>query len=308
MAIEQIDGRSLIPAMSVHKNAGLYVAAAEALNEDLERLVRLQNQLTGAPIPDSADNVPVIRDSHELERRAQIWLSGEDRLDAIEAGLDGSYTVLPLPNRLLLREQIFDAWAGLRNARNGVLSWDPGHGTRFVSEHPGLQSPDAPLSASTRRSPQEHLDFLSQWSTYVLCGFDQAVYDDEDNYLLAGTPHFDSRRDRAVRFVAIETAGEEPRLSSGSEELAALRGLQAEYPRVRSASLYEVGVLNQRYSTGIPFNYPNGFNDTFARAVELGELVGEFDDVPAAFIGEDGSAHIGGIANAEVAPVRRAVG
>lgn len=304
MAIEAIDGRALMSAASVRNNVDLYVTAAERFNSDAEKLARLEARETQISIPESIYNVPIVRDTDELVRRAEIWLSAQGRLDAIEAGLGGRYTVLPLPNRRISHSQVFDAWTqASRSGDSEVMTWK--RSSTFALRHPERQSAETPLGLGASRSLSEHVDFLAQWPADVLSGFDEETYEDIGNYKLAGTVYYDPVIDHAVRFVAIELAEDEPRLRSGSEELAALRGLQAQHPRLRSASLFEVGVLNQRFTTS--FNYPNGFNDTFARAVELEKLVGECEDLPAAFIGEDGTARIGGIANIIEAPVRRAV-
>ncbi|HEX5744073.1 MAG TPA: hypothetical protein VFX84_01325 [Candidatus Saccharimonadales bacterium] len=214
---------------------------------------------------------------------------------------------MPLPNAPVSPKQILATWtrAGATE-RDEVMTWT--RGSTLALRNPQFNSEETPLGSGASRSDSEHVKFLADWPADTLSGFDESVH--EAAYDPAGlpVPGFDPELDGAVRFVAVELAGEGPRLGSGTEEWAALRGLQSQHPRLRSASLFEVGVLNMKYTGGHPFNYPNGFNDTFARIVELEEQVGEFEDLPAAFIAEDGIARIGGIPNGTVAPLRRAVG
>lgn len=111
--------------------------------------------------------------------------------------------------------------------------------------------------------------FLQQWPAGKLSGYNASSTDDS-----------------SVRFVAIETGYDSDRSGPREKQLAELRGVQADYPEVETASIFEGGVLANRYS-----NNPNPrWPDAYVRAIEVPE---DGDGrIPNAGVNSDGKAYV----------------
>ena len=110
--------------------------------------------------------------------------------------------------------------------------------------------------------------FLKQWPADQLSGYDQRQSEDP------------------VRFVAIETGYEADRQGDRDEQLRALKGVQARHPNVRSATIFEGGVLANRYSDETRPDW----HDTYVRAIEVKPDSGGL--FPHAYVSVDGGAFV----------------
>ena len=108
--------------------------------------------------------------------------------------------------------------------------------------------------------------FLKQWPADQLSGYDQRQSEDP------------------VRFVAIETGYEADRQGDRDEQLRALKGVQARHPNVRSATIFEGGVLANRYSDETRPDW----HDTYVRAIEV--KPDSDGDFPGAYVRDGGEA------------------
>ena len=127
------------------------------------------------------------------------------------------------------------------------------------------------------------LAFLKQWSADQLSGYDP------------------SKAQEPVRFVAIETGYEKLREGTGQDQLEVLERVQSRYPAVRSAAIFEGGVLANRYADEANPNWLHAL----VRAIELKpDSVGRF---PYADV-SDGRANVGYSYGLSGAVSRRLVG
>ncbi len=115
----------------------------------------------------------------------------------------------------------------------------------------------------------KRMEFLSNWTDNELSGFDPSIEDE-------------------FTFEVLPTAYDEDREGTVADQKTALEALQADYPEINAASIFNGVVLARRYK-----GKPRVWNDSYVRGITLEPAkVDGYDYVPGAYVDRGGHASV----------------